>query len=298
MGMGSVALAWLLQQEKLLAAPHMPRENRSIRPDRQAAARAAAGPGHDLAVHARRAEPRRPARPQARADRSAAAPTIRARSSTASSTGPARSCSAVRGSSPSTASAAPKCRSCCRTLPASSTTSPSIRSMHTGINGHESSIWYLNTGKSQPGRPALGSLAHLRPGLREPGPAGLRRAVRSRRTSGRRRAQLVERLDAAAVSGHGPPPAGAADPQPRSAGASARRAAAAEPGAAGRLESRSIWSGIRARPTWKRASPATNWPRACRPPPRKRSTFRARARRPRSCTASTSRPRPSTARAA
>ena len=32
-----------------------------------------------------------------------------------------------------------------------------IRSMHTDINGHESSIWYLNTGKSQPGRPALGS---------------------------------------------------------------------------------------------------------------------------------------------
>jgi hypothetical protein len=32
-----------------------------------------------------------------------------------------------------------------------------IRSMHTDINGHEPSIWYMNTGKSQPGRPALGS---------------------------------------------------------------------------------------------------------------------------------------------
>ncbi len=32
-----------------------------------------------------------------------------------------------------------------------------IRSMHTDINGHESSIWFMNTGKSQPGRPALGS---------------------------------------------------------------------------------------------------------------------------------------------
>jgi hypothetical protein len=32
-----------------------------------------------------------------------------------------------------------------------------VRSMHTDINGHESSIWYVNTGKSQPGRPALGS---------------------------------------------------------------------------------------------------------------------------------------------
>jgi hypothetical protein len=32
-----------------------------------------------------------------------------------------------------------------------------VRSMHTDINGHEASIWYLNTGKAQPGRPALGS---------------------------------------------------------------------------------------------------------------------------------------------
>jgi hypothetical protein len=32
-----------------------------------------------------------------------------------------------------------------------------IRSMHTDINGHEPSIWSMNTGKSQPGRPALGS---------------------------------------------------------------------------------------------------------------------------------------------
>jgi hypothetical protein len=32
-----------------------------------------------------------------------------------------------------------------------------IRSMHTDINGHEPSIWYMNTGRSQPGRPALGS---------------------------------------------------------------------------------------------------------------------------------------------
>src|SRR5438552_3635344 len=32
-----------------------------------------------------------------------------------------------------------------------------IRSMHTGINGHEPSIWFMNTGKAQPGRPALGS---------------------------------------------------------------------------------------------------------------------------------------------
>ena len=32
-----------------------------------------------------------------------------------------------------------------------------IRSMHTDINGHEPSIWFMQTGKSQPGRPVLGS---------------------------------------------------------------------------------------------------------------------------------------------
>jgi len=32
-----------------------------------------------------------------------------------------------------------------------------VRSMHTDINGHEPSIWYMNTGRPQPGRPALGS---------------------------------------------------------------------------------------------------------------------------------------------
>jgi hypothetical protein len=32
-----------------------------------------------------------------------------------------------------------------------------VRSMHTDINGHEASIWYLNTGRAQPGRPAFGS---------------------------------------------------------------------------------------------------------------------------------------------
>ncbi len=32
-----------------------------------------------------------------------------------------------------------------------------VRSMHTDINGHEPSIWFMNTGRAQPGRPALGS---------------------------------------------------------------------------------------------------------------------------------------------
>ena len=32
-----------------------------------------------------------------------------------------------------------------------------IRSMHTDVNGHEPSIWAMNTGQKRPGRPALGS---------------------------------------------------------------------------------------------------------------------------------------------
>src|ERR1700722_3099677 len=32
-----------------------------------------------------------------------------------------------------------------------------VRSMHTDINGHEPSIWSMNTGRAQPGRPSFGS---------------------------------------------------------------------------------------------------------------------------------------------
>ena len=72
-------------------------------------------------------------------------------------------------------------------------------------------------------------------------------------------------------------PQRAAHPQPRSAAAPAR----AQPqdsnlDCLGRAESRSTWPTIPARPTWKPASPATNWPRGCRRPPRRRSTCRAR----------------------
>ena len=105
-------------------APHIPRDDRAFDMTAKPPHAPPQRPGHDLAVHARRTQPRRPARSQARADRSTAAATIRARSSTASPIGPARSCSAARGSSPSTASAAPRFPSCCRTWPRSSTTSP------------------------------------------------------------------------------------------------------------------------------------------------------------------------------
>ena len=132
----------------------------------------------------------------------------------------------------------------------------------------------MNTGKSQPGPPGAGVVADLRPGVREPGPAGVRRADRSRRPSGRRRAQLVERLAAAAVSGHGHPPAGAADSESRSAGPPARRSGSSRTWRCWPTSTAGTSRGIRARPTWKPASPATSWPRGCRRPPRRRSTSR------------------------
>ncbi len=65
LGMGSVALACLLRQENLLAAPHMSSRGPFFRPEAQEPAGAGQGPGHDLAVHARRPQPRRFARSQA-----------------------------------------------------------------------------------------------------------------------------------------------------------------------------------------------------------------------------------------
>ena len=76
MGIGSVALAWLLQQEQAAGRAAHAAGGSRVRPDGQAAARAGHGPGDDLAVHARRAEPRRPVRPQARADEAQRAATI------------------------------------------------------------------------------------------------------------------------------------------------------------------------------------------------------------------------------
>ena len=138
-------------------------------------------------------------------------------------------------------------------------------------------------------RPAdAGELDRLRPGQRGAEPAGLHGAVRSGRASGRRRAQLVERLPAAALSGDGAAAAGAADSEPRSAAAAARRRCSSRTSTSCGSSTGGTWSSIRAKPTSKPASPATNWPPRCRPPPRKRSTSRRSRRTSTSCTASTS----------
>ena len=70
MSIGSLALTWLLHQD---GAPPRPRPAKptlerpvyDLKP--KAPAAPAAGPGDDLAVHAGRAQPPRPVRPQARA---------------------------------------------------------------------------------------------------------------------------------------------------------------------------------------------------------------------------------------
>ncbi len=100
-----------------------------------------------------------------------------------------------------------------------------IRSMHTGHNGHEVSIRYFHGGiAGVTGRPTMGSWIVYGLGSESQelpaymvlsDPAG-------HPVDGTH--QLVERLHAAAVSGHRAAPAGAADPQPRPAAALARRA--------------------------------------------------------------------------
>jgi len=156
MGIGSVALAWLMNQEKLLGAPHLPRADRAFdmtaKPP-QAPPRARAmislfmhgGPSHvDLF------DPK---------------PELSKRSGS-DYPGEIVYSFANRASkklfgSPWKFDRHGQCGTeISELLPHLAKIVDDvavIRSMHTDINGHESSIWYMNTGKSQPGRPALGS---------------------------------------------------------------------------------------------------------------------------------------------
>ena len=156
MGLGSVALAWLLQQENLLAAPHMPRQLRAFdmkpkRPHAEPRARAMislfmhGGPSHvDLL------DPK---------------PELSKRSDT-DYPGEVVYSFANRASkklfgTPWKFSKHGQCGTeVSELLPHLAGIVDDvavIRSMHTDINGHEPSIWFMNTGKPQPGRPALGS---------------------------------------------------------------------------------------------------------------------------------------------
>jgi hypothetical protein len=156
LGMGSVALACLLRDEHLLAAPHMPKDNlrfdmKPKTPHAPAKARAMislfmhGGPSHvDLL------DPR---------------PELTKRSGE-EYPGEIVYSFANRASkkllgSPWKFSKHGQCGTeVSELLPHLATVVDDIavvRSMHTDINGHEPSIWFMNTGKAQPGRPALGS---------------------------------------------------------------------------------------------------------------------------------------------
>ncbi len=156
MGMGSVALAWLLQQQNLLAAPHMPRENRSLdmTPEPpQAPPRARAmislfmhgGPSHvDLF------DPKPELTKRSGSDYPGEVVYSFANRASKKLLGTPWKFSHHGQCGTEVSELLPHFAEIVDDVAL-------IRSMHTDINGHESSIWYMNTGKSQPGRPALGS---------------------------------------------------------------------------------------------------------------------------------------------
>ncbi len=156
LGIGGVALAWLLRQENLLAAPHIPRENLRF----------------DMAPKPPHAPPRARAMISlfmhggpSHVDLFDPKPELTKRSGS-DFQGDIVYSFANRASkkllgSPWKFNKHGQCGTeVSELLPHFSEIVDDvavIRSMHTGFNGHESSIWYINTGKSQPGRPALGS---------------------------------------------------------------------------------------------------------------------------------------------
>ena len=156
LGMGSVALAWLLQQEQLLAAPHMPREDRKFdltakTPHAPAKARAMismfmhGGPAHmDLL------DPKPELTKHSGQDYSGEVVYSFVN----------RASKKLFGSPWKFAKHGQCGTEVSELLPHLAGIVDDIavvRSMHTDINGHEPSIWFMNTGKAQPGRPALGS---------------------------------------------------------------------------------------------------------------------------------------------
>ncbi len=129
--------------------------------------------------------------------------------------------------------------------------------------------------------PAVGRLVdQLCPGDREPEPAGLCRAARSRRLQQRRHDDVGERLAAGHLPGDRDPVARRGRPRPASRRRPARRHAAQQPRDAGSARTRNGASSIRTSPSWTRASATTSWRRGCSSAPRRCSTSPARPRRP------------------
>ncbi len=76
-----------------------------------------------------------------------------------------------------------------------------IRSMHADVPNHEPSLLLMNCGEARLVAAEPGLVGHLRPGHREPEPAGLHRDV-PRRLSDPGIAELAERLSARRLPGH------------------------------------------------------------------------------------------------
>ena len=102
-----------------------------------------------------------------------------------------------------------------------------VRSMHSGHNNHTEALVMMNTGKIFPGRPALGSWISYAPGDREPEPAGVHRAPRSRGLQHQRHAAVAERLASGALSRDRSQHQGRAGAEPAAGRADQRRGAAA-----------------------------------------------------------------------
>ena len=300
-GLGSLALASLLQQDGLLAAPVKP-ERRwpgALRSDAEAAALRAEGEGDDLALHDGRAVADGPLRSEADAHEVRRAEVPRRDQIRQPRAGLGEGASARRGSLRSTASAAWSSANCCRTSARSSMTSRSSARCTSGVNNHAQGLYAMNAGRITAGRPALGLVAHLWPRQRDARncpptscsriPAACRRSRASTSpTAGcpslfqgtlvRPTEPRILNLD--------PPPALAGAPQERQLDAARRLQRRAPRRASRRTRSR------------RRASPATNSPRTCRPRRRRRSTFPTSPSTSRNSTASTIRRRATTPRAA
>ncbi len=152
-----------------------------------------------------------------------------------------------------------------------------IRSMYTTNLTHEPALYLIQSGKMAPGPADARLVGRLRPGQREPEPAGLRRARRPAGPADQRRRELAGRLPAAAVPGHALPLDRLAGAEPAARRRAARRTSCRrERDLLARLDQHAQARSGPASRTSTPASPATSWPPACSWRRPTRSTSRRR----------------------
>ena len=154
-----------------------------------------------------------------------------------------------------------------------------IHSCWTDSNNHSPALFKINTGMTPHGLSLRRLVGDLRPGQREPEPAGLRRDVRHARPRACPRAMRRTGAPAscrASIQGTALKPQGAPIDNLYRAGRHDRPPAAgpARSAAPGSIAGSS--SSVRAKPSWPPASRRSSWPTACRWPPPRRSTSTAR----------------------